>query len=314
MRHRLKTKRRKRRRRTRNRRRKRKRNPKRPSEKKGMRRICWIKKKKKNPFIRTSADDDDGGKCRLKRKKTQNSCSAVHFYFDSLLTFFLFFFKHNSSGQIFFYFAAYSDFYLQIFSRFFFLFKGKWGGETFEHFSGTTKATRVAIFKRSHSPKMTIIYFCFFFCPEMIGSRWKENLLMSQDHYNAGNYFFRKRNAGRSDLFTAGGQFVFDREPHLCHFISWLFRWVLPHKWALLLNVCRSPENSRQLAPFNFWWHFSSKFVEETFVTKTFVRNETEGAKWIFSPFFKKKIVSCRRITSFHCSKGQSRQLVLSVG
>ena len=174
MRHRLKTKRRKRRRRTRNRRRKRKRNPKRPSEKKGMRRICWIKKKKKNPFIRTSADDDDGGKCRLKRKKTQNSCSAVHFYFDSLLTFFLFFFKHNSSGQIFFYFAAYSDFYLQIFSRFFFLFKGKWGGETFEHFSGTTKATRVAIFKRSNSPKWQLYNFCFFFRPEMIGSRWKE--------------------------------------------------------------------------------------------------------------------------------------------
>lgn len=102
--------------------------------------------------------------------------------------------------------------------------------------------------------------------------------------------FEKERNIGRSDLFSAGGQFVFDREPHLCHFISWIFRWVLPHKWALLLNVCRSPENE-QLAPFKFDDIFLVFFLwRKRLWPKLSCVMKRREQKESFSPFFKKKL------------------------
>ena len=129
MRHRLKTKRRKRRRRTRNRRRKRKRNPKRPSEKKGMRRICWIKKKKKNPFIRTSADDDDGGKCRLKRKKNTKFLLCCSFLFWFALDVFLIFLNIILPVKYFFILLHTLIFICRYFPDFFFCLKGNGVGK-----------------------------------------------------------------------------------------------------------------------------------------------------------------------------------------
>jgi len=53
-------------------------------------------------------------------RKKKHKIPALLFIFILIRSWrFSFFLKHNSSGQIFFYFAAYSDFYLQIFSLFF---------------------------------------------------------------------------------------------------------------------------------------------------------------------------------------------------
>ena len=163
---------------------------------------------------------------------------------------------------------------------------------------------------------MTIIYFCFFFCPEMIGSRWKEICWWVRIITMREIIFFEKN-------VMLVGLICLRLGANLCLTESLIFVILFPDYFV---ECCRTSGRC-------FWMCAGHRKTQDNWLRlifdDVFLVNLWRKRLWpklscvmkrreqkeSFSPFFfKKKFVSCRRITFFHCSKGQSRQLVLSVG